>query len=237
VVVAALVVSAESGRDTDAKVNAGKRDEPMVNNDATSTSQAPAKNYHGMSDKPKPAPNHEPDRSIAVQPSNRALRFDLGAAVGSGVEGHGARYGGILRPSIALTPHLFLWGAVSGSHAAEPVSVNWVSGAFGLGGATKLGSKWAIAEARLAPVVSRLSLTATDAQGASDSASRWRFGVGAGLDAVFQVGDSWGIFVGIDAALALPRVKIQTAGNDVGQVPTTEALVSAGFRWRIPLTR
>jgi hypothetical protein len=165
------------------------------------------------------------------------LRFDLGGIAGPGIEAHAGRYGVALRPSIELAPNVGLWLEAAGCRAEDLITVSWWSGAAGLGFVADILPRRFAVEARVAIVGDRIVIHATDETGASDSAGRWRWGAGAGLDAVLLLADSFGLFIGADGRLASPKVKIRQAGTEVGQSPTVEALFSAGLRWRIPLGR
>jgi hypothetical protein len=232
VVVAALVISAESGRSAASTPSATPSVEPSDGNAVTPTPQTKA----SANDRRGPARAGTNEPAVSHSPE-RAFRLDLGAVAGPGIEGHVARYGGALRPSVELLPSLVLWGQVGASRGADSITVSWWSGAVGVGLVTSVVPGRFAIEARIAAVGNRLVFKVVDAAGDSDSATRWRFGAGAGLDAALALADSFGLFVGVDGVLANPRVKIRQAGNEVGQSPTIETLVVAGLRWRIPLER
>ncbi len=237
VVVAALVISAESGKgpgsstDTPPRLNTGSGAVGPSDADARANVAAPPKTKSNQNSPDVLRPAVE--AKFSKPESRRALRFDLGGLAGSGVEGLSSRFGITLRPSIELTPNIVVWVQASGSRAKDTISVSWLSGAAGLGFVADILPRSFAVEARIAILGDRLAFNVTDETGANDSASRWRYGAGAGLDAVLSLGDSLGLFVGIDGTLANPKVKLRQAGKDVGQSPTTEALISAGLRWRI----
>jgi hypothetical protein len=227
VVVAALVVSAGSGRGSETAAGASESavDGAIVTPPPSTPKSKAWTDGRGA------------QRSQPAQASERALCFDLGVVAGPGVENHGPRYGMTLRPSLAVTPNLILWAGIRGSHAADPVSVFWWSGAAGLGFVTAIVPRWLAIETRFGPFLDRVSFKATNASGTSDSDSRWRYGVSAGVGVVLNAHGALGVFAGLDGAIGQPRVKIQTGSKEVGQLAATEVFVAAGLRGRFHLGR
>jgi len=240
VVVAALVISAEAGE--------GPGDSlamlPRQNSAASDNGSRSDQRDSTIRVRRTPQPSHgETVRSAGDEQNDTnsqrplAVRLDFGGLVGPGIYSNAARFGLILRPSIELTENLDLWIQVAGSHAADTVDVSWWSGAMGLGLVADVIPRRVAAGTRVAVVRDRINVTVTDEAGAHDSASRWRYGAGAGLDTVLSLADSLGLFVAVDGMLLSPRVKIRLAGAEVGASPTIEAVVTAGMRWRIPFGR
>lgn len=244
VVVAALVISAETGKgavtasgtvrvtDEGARVQSNNESE-----NGTSVTAPPQTKSKSTSPNRARTAQTRPVEAISDQQRRLAVRLDLSGMAGPGIEGHSARYGMLLRPSIELTQNLGLWIQAAGSRADDSVNVSWWAGTAGVGFVADIVPNRFAMEARIGIIGDRIAFDVTDAAGNSDSAVRWRYGAGAGLDAVVTLADSFCLFVGADGAWLNPRVRIRLAGNDVGRSPTIDALFSAGLRWRIPFGR
>jgi hypothetical protein len=237
VVVAALVISAESGKSD--KANEPRRAADATPPPGTTTletqkGKAPRGANPPRSRRAARADANAADATIVSEPP-RAMRVDVLGQAGPAVEGLAARYGGALRPSLELDRNLFVWSQFSGSRRANSLSVNSWGLALGLGYRTSIVRGRLDLDARVGTIGTRVDFEVGDAEGNQDSATQWRYGALGGLDAAVWLVDSFGLFVGVDVAYANPRVRIRQSGNEVGQLSTVELLALAGLRWRIPV--
>lgn len=133
---------------------------------------------------------------------------------------------------LGATPGLFL---VQGRwlHAENQLTQNDFSASAGLG-------------LRLAPPRSPLSfdvrleltgelvwLSATK-QGQVQEALRWRGGGRLGLDMVIACGRDWGIFVGGDVGLLVPRLVVEVSDQELGRTDQLQFQGLLGARWLLP---
>lgn len=262
VVVAALVVNAESGSfsDVDAAPLSGvvspeieRAPDPATpaNPSEGSTSVEPT----APGDSPPAAPVLTPrpnqsdktaesspfDEASTARSSRRAfdegpaLRLDAAALLGTGAVSNATRYGVALRPAFEFAQGQILWGQFGWSWDSGEIDVAWVASALGLGAKTVILPGWLSAEARAGAWLNHLRFEATDPVRGHDRAILWRYGVGAGLDAWLSLSNHLGWFVGIDIQVANPRVVVRLMGREVGQSPTIDAIVATGVRCRFPL--
>ena len=233
VVVAALVVSAESSQKTDG----GQPDDhhgstpadTLTSGDVTAAHQPPIKSPNETKGHTVSTP--EPPASKG---NTRDFRVDLGGLIGPSIEGGTLRWGGLVRPSLELGQSVLAWTSLSAAAADDAVKAFWWSGAVGLGFVSTARNRRFGVEARLGFKAERVSLTATEGS-REDSAVNLRWGGVAGVDLYLGISRPLALWLGGEAEAMLPRLDVQVGGAQKGQLDRLNSSIALGIRTRFGL--
>jgi hypothetical protein len=224
VVVAALVISAESSS------HDGQRASPVPADEASvGKGRAPGGSARAVptTNRPKAPRSDPPSPSTGYR-----FRFDLGGMAGPGVEAGAWRGGALVRPSFALERWFFVWTRLSGATASGSVQAFWWSGAVGVGfggprGNERFGELGL--ETRLGWQGERLGVTAQDGR-RDDSAHALRTGPVLGLELRSTLTPRMALWLSGEGAVLFPRVDTEVAGARVGHLGTLDTTIGFGLR-------
>jgi hypothetical protein len=211
VVVAALVVGAESAEISEAEERPPAKPTPP---------------------EPRPAPMVEPPaRVVAPKKSASAeLRLDLAALAGPGLAQGPWRIGGQVRSSLGWAAFpLFGWVSITGSERGGAVSAVWWSGAAGAGLRWPTQLSPLVLDWRLGADGTRLELSTGGGQG-SGHAVRTRWGAVAAVDLVLLASRHLHTVASFETTATWPRVVVNARSERVGTEPTVRWALLAGLR-------
>jgi hypothetical protein len=152
----------------------------------------------------------------------------LSGGIGLGLIPGPPRIGATLRAASEVMPGGFFGTAETGyaERTGEPsLEVRWLSLALGVGHPLLPAFHSVGVDARLLVVLERLSLTALDGE-RSDSASRWKPGVSAAVDAHWNIAPPLGFVLTAATLLDPERTVVRTQLTRVAETP---ALGFSGF--------
>lgn len=180
---------------------------------------------------PPPPPQAPPPPPPAVEPEPLDLGLGIGALLVPSLRDEPYRVGGLFDARLGWSPRYFaLVGARYAAHGGDP-SFSWWTLSAGIG--TRIGERRGGVHLELSgeAVFER---TAVSAERGSDSESVTQTGWGGRLAAV-AVWSEWrhfGLTLGVDGNLVLPRINVVVAEERVVSVPSTSLGLSVGVRFQ-----
>jgi hypothetical protein len=206
VVVAALVVGAESAEISEAEEHPPPKPPPLP-------PPAPKVEYR--------APVESPQKAAGPE-----LRADLTLHAGPGFDRGPWRLGGQLRLALGSAGFpMFGWASVTGSERSGSVSAMWWSGAAGAGLRWPTELSPLVLDWRAGAVGTRLDLRAGGAH-----AQRTRWGAVGAVDLVLLASRHLHTVMGFETTATWPRVVVNARSERVGTEPTVRWALLAGLR-------
>lgn len=170
-----------------------------------------------------------------LEVATRSTWLDLAGTLGLGLVPGPPRAGGLLRAGSELNRG-GLFGAAELGYAertGEPaLRARWLSLGLGLGHPLGLQLGSLGVEARLLIVLERLALTAIDGE-REDSASTWKPGVTAALDAHWDALPPLGLVVSAATHVYPQHTVVRTGGTEAGETPALGFSGFVGLRLRL----
>jgi hypothetical protein len=159
---------------------------------------------------------------------------DLAALAGPGFDDGPYRVGGFVRGwhTLARAPQLLLAGSVRYAVRPKDPTGHWISVAAGVGARAGERDSWLNVEVLGELVAERLQAVARRAEdGASDRAAQLRFGGRFGADLSLGATSFARLFVGADATVLTPSVKVEVGSSVVEREPPARIAMTAGLRF------
>jgi hypothetical protein len=181
---------------------------------------------HTPEEPPPLAPPPPPPKAV-TQRTPRAFALDLGALAGAALDRGSPRLGGMVRGSWRRSTLGLLASVRGAARPGDDPRLWWLGFTAGVLAHGEHGR--VAAEARLEFVAQRLRVVAEDPD-RRERESAFRVGAQLGADGLLRLAGPYWLFVGGEAALLGPPVRLTLRGHDQGSEPRVSWGALFGFR-------